>query len=47
MIKWYDHIMISIFSWIISQGILYNLLWAFVGWIIFVQYMHQRRDGRV
>ena len=39
--------MITMFAWIISQGILYNLLWAFVGWVIFVQYMYQRRDGHV
>jgi hypothetical protein len=47
MLKWYDHVIISMFAWVISQGILYNLFWAILGWFFFVQYMYQRRDGNV
>lgn len=47
MLKWYDHIMVSMFAFVISQGIIYNLFWALIGWLFFVQYMYQRRDGNV
>ena len=47
MLKWYDHIIVSMFAWIISQGLLYNIIWAAVGYVIFVNYMAQRRDGNV
>ena len=47
MLKWYDHVMISIFAWVISQGLMYNLMWAIIGWVIFVNYAHQRRMGNV
>ncbi len=47
MIKWYDHVMISMFAWIISQGLLYNLAWAIVAWISYNVYLNQRRLGNV
>lgn len=47
MLKWYDYIMVTIFAHIISQGILYNIMWAAVAWVIFVNYAYQRRIGNV
>jgi hypothetical protein len=47
MLKWYDHLMVSMFAFVISQGILYNLLWGFVGWVAFNVYLNQRRIGNV
>jgi len=47
MLKWYDYIITGMFAWVISQGLIYNPLWAFIAWLIFVQYMYKRRDGHV
>jgi hypothetical protein len=47
MLRWYDHVMISMFAWVISQGLIYNLFWAVLGYAVFVNYMGQRRDGNV
>jgi len=47
MLRWYDHVMISMFAWVISQGLINNLFWAVLGYAVFVNYMAQRRDGNV
>jgi hypothetical protein len=47
MLRWYDYLIICMFAYTISQGLIYSFFWAFLGWVSFIQYMHQRRDGRV
>jgi hypothetical protein len=47
MLKWYDYAIISMFAYLISQGLMYSFFWAILTWVCFVQYMYQRRDGHV
>ena len=45
--KWYDFLLIGVFSYILSQGLLYSLAWAVVAWVSFNIYLNQRRLGNV
>jgi len=47
MLTWYDYVMIGIFSYVISQGLMYNFFFAFIAWVGFVNYMAWRRDNVV
>ena len=45
--KWYDFLLIGVFAYILSQGLLYSLAWAVVAWATFNVYLNQRRLGNV
>jgi hypothetical protein len=47
MLRWYDYLIVCFFAYTISQGLQHGLFWAIIGWVSFVQYMYQRRDGSV
>jgi len=47
VMKWYDFLLIGVFSYILSQGLLYSLAWAIVAWVSFNIYLNQRRLGNV